>query len=248
VLSVVGALLCDFLPLSVTGIVVVDVVLIVLALLGLWGLRRQPVYGALLGVVFLVPLAGEWVLSLWRPILYARTLIWTSIPLILLLAAGVCRVSQVLSSRIAGLLALVALLAVSSAALANYFNSFEKEQWDDAAALVAEHVQPDDLLLFNDTWGQIPFDYYFRELYNRPVVAHGIPADLFGRGVLEPEMTEEDLPRLRALSRAHERVWLVYSHDWYTDPQRLIPSALGAEMVLLNRWEFRGLNVFLYGH
>ena len=99
----------------------------------------------------------------------------------------------------------------------------------------------------HDAWGQIPFDYYFRDRYNGPVTAHGVPVDLFDRGVLEPEMTEDDLPRLRALIRGRERVWLVYSHDWYTDPQGLVPAALGEEMALLRRWEFQGVEILLYG-
>ncbi len=247
VLSVVSVLLCDFVPLPAAGIVAVDGGLITLALLGPGGLRRPWVYGTLLGVMFVVPLVAEWVLSAWRPILYDRTLIWTSIPLVLLVGAGVCQVRRLLSSRTAHVVALVAVLAVNGGALVNYFTNFQKEEWDDAAALVAEQVQPDDLILFSDAWGQIPFEYYFRELYNRPVAAHGAPVDLFDRGVLEPEMTEEDVPRLRALSRGHERVWLVYSRDWYTDPNGLVRSTLDREMAVVRRWEFRGLSVLLYG-
>jgi len=93
---------------------------------------------------------------------------------------------------------------------------------------------------------QIPFDFYFR-FHNRPVAEHGVPVDLFDRGILEPKMAEDDLPRLRALIRGHERVWLVYSHDWYTDPQGLIPPALEEELDMLDRWSFYGLQVQLYG-
>jgi hypothetical protein len=79
------------------------------------------------------------------------------------------------------------------------------------------------------------------------VAEHGVPVDLFDRGILEPKMGERDLPRLRALIRGHERVWLVYSHDWYTDPQGLIPPALEEELDLRDRWDFYGLQVRLYG-
>ncbi|RLC71656.1 MAG: hypothetical protein DRI81_17445 [Chloroflexi bacterium] len=76
---------------------------------------------------------------------------------------------------------------------------------------------------------------------------HGVPVDLFERGILEPKMAASDLPRLRSLTRGHRRVWLVYSHDWYTDPDSLIPPALEEELDLLNRWDFYGLQVQLYG-
>jgi hypothetical protein len=106
-------------------------------------------------------------------------------------------------------------------------------------------VADDDLILFNATWVQIPFDFYFRE-YNRPVERRGVPVDLFDRGILEPKMAESDLPRLRSLLRHRERVWLVYSHDWYTDPQGLIPAALDAELELTDSQQFNGLQVQRY--
>jgi hypothetical protein len=137
-------------------------------------------------------------------------------------------------------------LTVNSLSLREYYAYFEKEQWDDAAAFVAEQVQPDDMILFNATWVQIPFDFYFR-FHNRPVVEHGVPVDLFDRGILEPKMAESDLPRLRALIRGHERIWLVYSHNWYTDPHGLIPPALEEELDISGQWDFYGLQVQLYG-
>ena len=213
-----------------------------LVLLGVVHFRRRPAQAALLLAVFLTPLAGEWLVSLRRPIFYDRTLIWASLPLYLILAAGV----RQLRHRAWALAAVSMLLLINGLSLHEYYVHFEKEQWDDAAAFVAERVAPDDLILFNATWVQLPFDYYFR-LYDRPVVEHGVPVDLFDRGVLEPKMTREDLPRLRALVRGHERVWLVYSHDWYTDPEGLIPGALSEEFDTLGRWAFRDLQVRLYG-
>lgn len=247
VLSVVSVLLCDALPLPLPAVVAVDSVLLALVLLGLVALRQRPPLGPVLGVAFLLPLLGEWLISLWRPILHARTLIWILIPLILMLAAGVCFMGRALRSRAASLLALIAVLVVNGGGVVNTYHTVEKEAWDEAAALIAERATPDDMLLFHDAWGQIPFDYYFGDLYNRPMTAHGVPVDLFDRGVLEPEMTAQDLPRLRSLVQGINRVWLVYSHDWYTDPQGLVLSGLEAEMALLERWEFQGVDVFLFG-
>jgi hypothetical protein len=93
---------------------------------------------------------------------------------------------------------------------------------------------------------QIPFDYYFHRLSDVPVVERGVPVDLFDRGVLEPMMAESDLPRLRELVRGRDRVWLVYSHNWYTDPHGLIPPALEEGLDLRDRWEFYDVQVWLY--
>jgi hypothetical protein len=209
--------------------------------LGVAHLRRRPAVLAFLVVLFFTPIVGELLVSIIRPIFYDRTLIWTTIPLYLLLACGFVQL------RYKPLMAagLILLAAVNLLSLRNYYDNFEKEQWRAAAAYVARHVADDDLILFNATWVQIPFDFYFRE-YNRPVERRGVPVDLFDRGILEPKMAESDLPRLRSLLRHRERVWLVYSHDWYTDPQGLIPAALDAELELTDSQQFNGLQVQRY--
>jgi hypothetical protein len=210
--------------------------------MGLVHFRRRPAYVALLLVAFATPFVGELLASLRRPIFYDRTLIWTSLPLYLLLAAGLRQLRYwpyVLASA-------AMILTANTLSVREYYANFEKEGWNEAAAYVAEQVEPDDMILFNATWVQIPFDFYFR-LYGRPVAERGAPVDLFDRGILEPRMARSDLPRLRALIRGRDRVWLVYSHNWYTDPQGLIPPALGQELELLGQRDFVGLQVRLYG-
>ena len=242
VVDTVRTFLSDFLPPGVRWPAVVWGLYWALATLGLLYFRRRPAILALLFVLFLTPFVGEWLVSLRRPIFYDRTLIWTSIPLYLVLAAGI----RQLRYRPYIVAAVLMIVTVNGLSLREYYAHFEKEQWDDAAAFVAQRVQPDDLLLFNATWVQIPFDFYFR-LHNRPVAEHGLPVDLFDRGILEPKMAESDLPRLRSLIRGHNRVWLIYSHDWYTDPQGLIPPALDEELGPLDTWDFYGLQLRLYG-
>jgi mannosyltransferase len=243
VVGTVGAFLNDFLPLPPAGACAVWGLYAGLALLGLVHFRRRPARIAFLLVTLLTPFAGEWLVSLCRPIFYARTLIWASLLLYLLLAAGV----RQLRYWPCVLAVVLTVLTVNALSLREYYAHFEKEQWDDAAVFVAERVKPDDLILFNATWTQIPFDYYFRRLHHCPVAEHGAPVDLFDRDVLEPKMTTGDLPRLRALIQGRERVWLVYSHNWYTDPRGLIPVALEGELDLLDWWDFYGLQVRLYG-
>ena len=213
-----------------------------LAILGIVRLRKQPALIAFLTVLFLTPIAGEWLVSLRRPIFSDRTLIWATLPLYLLLAAGIAQ----LRHRPTILVALAILVTVNALSLRQYYTSFDKEEWDKAAAYVGERVEKDDMLLFNATWVQIPFDYYYRH-YDRPVTKHGAPVDLFDRGILEPKMAESDLPRLHELIANNERVWLIYSHNWYTDPKNLIPTALAQDLKLLDQHQFNGLDVRLYG-
>jgi len=211
-------------------------------LLGVLHFRRRPATLALLLTFFLTPFVGEWLVSLRRPIFYDRTLIWATIPLYLLLAAGIGQLRHLPYV----LVALAIMATVNGISLHEYYVHFEKEQWREAAAYVAQRVGDEDLILFNATWVQIPFDFYFRH-FNHHVAEHGVPVDLFDRGTLEPQMTRDDLPRLRELIRGRERVWLVYSHNWYTDPQALIPVALSEQLNLLEKRDFFGLEVHLYG-
>jgi mannosyltransferase len=251
VIGTVGVFLVDYLPLPLVGACAVGVLIAGLALSGLLYFRRQPAQIAFLLIIFATPFLGEGLVSLRRPIFYDRTLIWASIPLYLLLTAGISQLETRFFCKRSGktwfLVALITLLTLTGLSLREYYIHFEKEQWDDAAAFVAERVEPDDLILFNTTWAQIPFDYYFHRLYNYSVAEHGAPVDLFDRGVLEPKMTGSDLPRVRALVRGRGQVWLIYSHSWYTDPQGLIPPLLEEELGLLGRWDFYGLRVALYG-
>jgi mannosyltransferase len=213
----------------------------ILTVLGVFHLRKRPATLSFLLVLWLTPLLGEWLVSLFRPILYDRTLIWTTIPLYVLLACGL----RQLSYRPAIVAGVAMLCGVMLLSLGNYYQNFRKEEWREAAAYIAQNAQDDDLILFNATWVQIPFDYYFRN-YDRSVDRHGAPVDLFARGTLEPKMSEEDLPRLRSLLKDRRRVWLVYSHDWYTDPQKLIPSALSEVLDLGDVQQLYGLEIRQY--
>ncbi len=224
-----------------------DLTVLGMAAVGCWGWRGERRWLAFTLALWLVAPVGELIVSIWRPIFYIRTLIWTSIPLYLAIAAGVIRLGSLalLPHRAAWQrAALVALVAINAGGLGNYYFGFQKEAWDQGAAYIAQRVWPDDLILFNATWVQLPFDYYFRR-YSRPVAEHGVPVDLFDRG-LEPKMRREDLPRLEELAKGHRRVWLVYSHNWYTDPEGLIPAALERLGRLADRRQFNGLRVDLY--
>lgn len=222
-----------------------------LALLGVIALRRTPARALLLLSLWLLPFVIELLVSLRRPIFYERTLLWASLPYYLLLALGIRRLGSVEAARwnwlrapVQGLL-LAGMVTLSTLGLVGYYFFFEKEDWSKAAGYVAEQTQPGDLILFNATWVQIPFDYYFRH-YGAEAERRGLPVDLFDRGELEPEMTEADVATLRTLIEGRRRVWLVYSHDWYTDPNQIIPRELSQLMRRTDQRQFVGLQVMRF--
>ena len=213
--------------------------------LGLVYFRKRLSIFFFLAALFAVPFLGELIVSIRRPIFMDRTLIWITIPMFLLLAAGIAQLRfRVLVFAVLGILATYYLFSAS-----DYYRFWQKEDWSTPAGYVANFAQKDDLVLFNSNFVEIPFDYYFKpyeQQYSLQVVKRGVPLDLFDSGILEPKMTDSDIPSLISLLRGHDRVWLVYSHDDYTDPLGLIPQTLASKMKLVQERDFYGGLVQLY--
>jgi hypothetical protein len=182
-----------------------------------------------LAALFAIPFLGELILSIRRPIFLDRTLIWTMIPLFLVLAAGIAQLRfHLLIIVVLGILGTINLFATG-----DYYRFTQKEDWSTPAGFVANFIQKDDLILFNATEVQIPFDYYFKNYENQyflRVEKHGVPVDMFDSGIREPKMTESDIPELISLLSGHKTVWLIYSHNANTDPMGLIPQTLASQM------------------
>jgi hypothetical protein len=214
-------------------------------ILGLIYYRKKLSIFFFLLALFAIPILAELIVSIRRPIFIDRTLIWTTIPLILLLAAGITQLRfRPLMILMLGILATNYLFSTG-----DYYRFFQKEDWSTAAGYVANFAKKGDLVLFNSAFVQIPFDYYFKtyeDLYSIQVEKRGVPADMFESGILEPKMTTNDVSKLTSLLHDHTRVWLVYSHNDYTDPMGLIPQTLASQMRLTRTRDFYGGCVQLY--
>jgi hypothetical protein len=188
---------------------------------------------------------GELLVSLRRPIFYDRTLIWITIPLMVLLAAGVAQLRyRFVMLGVVGFFAATYLFAAS-----DYYRFYQKEDWSAPAGYVANFAQPGDLVLFNSNFTVIAFDYYFapyEEKYGLQIDRQGVPQDLYTTAVLEPIMSAADVPALLAQISGHDRVWLVYGHSHYTDPDGIVPQTLAEQMKLTREREFYGGTVQLY--
>jgi hypothetical protein len=225
---------------------------VALVLWGLWQWRRQRALTWVLLVLWLMPPVVELLASLRRPIFYDRTIIWTSLPYFILVARGV-----VLPGRLSGemrrrwqnvwlLFSLTLMSAFCTLGQWNYYTTFEKEDWDKVALFVAAEAQPQELILFHASWAEIPFTYYYAERAPR-LVHHGVPADLFDAGALEPPMQEADVARVQRLIEGHDQLLLIYSHWWYTDPDGLLLQALDEQFDVVEEREWPGIRVIEYG-
>jgi mannosyltransferase len=200
-----------------------------------------------LAALFAIPFLGELIVSIRRPIFLDRTLIWITIPMFLLLAAGILQLRfRILMIVVLGILATNYLFSTG-----DYYRFYQKEDWSTAAGYVANFAEKGDLVLFNSNFVEIPFDYYFipyEKQYSLQVVKQGVPLDLFDSGILEPKMTTRDIPGLISLLSGHDRVWLVYSHDSYTDPMGFIPQTMASQKKLIRERDFYGGQVQLFGN
>lgn len=215
------------------------------ALLALFHYRKKLSQLLLLVTLVAVPFLAELLVSLRRPIFLDRTLIWTMIPLFLLLAAGVAQLKQ----RFLFIFGMGVLALINFFSVGDYFRFYYKEDWYTPAGYVALFAEKGDLLLFNSNFVVVSFDYYFEEFeqqYRLEVERQGLPLDLYTDRVLEPEMTEADIPALLSIIEGRERVWLIYSHEHYTDPHGLIPQTLDSELELTRTRDFYGGVVRLY--
>jgi hypothetical protein len=217
----------------------------VLILLGIIFFRRAPAKLLFLVTLFALPFALELLVSHWNPMFDASTLIWTTLALYLLIAAGITKLKfRGLIFLMLGLVATFNLFAAS-----DYFRFIPREDWLTPAKAVVGHAEKGDLVLFNTNLARIPFDYYVRPyLYGAPADFDevGLPLDLHTSGAAEPVMTTADVPALNELLKGHQRVWLVYSQNNFTDPDGLIPQTLGEQLQLAESQEFYGGVVQLY--
>jgi hypothetical protein len=231
---------------QVNQVVLIWILYALVLCLGLVYFRKKFSHFLFLAALVAIPFLGELVVSIRRPIFYDKTLIWTTVPLLLLLAAGIIQ----LRFRLLMIVVLGILVTINLFSASDYYRFTQKEDWSKPAGFVANFIQKDDLILFNASWVQIPFDYYFKPYerqYLLQVEKHGVPVDMFDSGVLEPKMTESDIPRLQSLVSGHKTVWLIYSHNLITDPMGLIPRTLASTMKLLATRDYYGVQVQIYG-
>lgn len=234
-----------------------------LAGLGVWRMRRSPVRGFLLLGLFLVPPLMAVVAEFVKPVWHIRSLNWISLPLLIAVAIGICGLKadagtrpdpgnawRRLSHRLKAPLQIAAILLLCAgqvAALAGYYRDGEREGWQQAAALIAARAGEGEVVLFHANWAQLPFAYHYAALEESPVIEQiPLPEPVFSGDVAEPKMSRARLPYMHEQLIGRERLFLVYSHDWYTDPERLVIRALEDRYRVAADWEFEAIRVIEY--
>ncbi len=144
------------------------------------------------------------------PIFLTKYTIAALLAFIVLAARGL----MLLPGRIVRIAAVVVVVAYASIALRDYYAVERKEGWRAITAGVTDAAQPNDLVLFDQIYGQMPFDYYSPR------------ADLVEVRFLDHANLLTDptvLAMLTLATRGHDRVWVVVSNR-----DRITPLVLGA--------------------
>lgn len=127
------------------------------------------------------------------------------------------------------------LICFSLVTLRNYFGSPKKDMWREAVAGFGRLAKPNDLILFNDQSGQVPFDYYLRrsDFDEKPFPDFKIA------------LTSENLPdTLLYATEGRKRIWLVISHPNELTP--LIPHLLAQWYDRLTPITYPGVEMYLF--
>src|SRR3990172_6868524 len=138
--------------------------------------RHNPRSLVLLLLIFSVSIGTQLLISLKHSILATQTLIWASVPYIVLIALGISSIKL----KWVFALTIVLISVLNSSSLYKYYAEFKKERWDLAAEYVSQNSGKEDLVLFSSALGQIPFEYYF-DRYNLMLEKHGLPTNFSER-------------------------------------------------------------------
>jgi mannosyltransferase len=208
---------------------------------GLGALRSKPhVLALIVGFAVAAPVGQLAITFAWRPVFREPSLIWASIPICLALAAAVTAMG-----RRFGAAALAVLILLSAWGLRNYFVLYEKDPWDRVASYVASEAREGDVILLTTNAAALPFNYYFQQ-FGVPLPQRGLPVDFPDQGWSEARLRPDNAGDVMEAARPYSRVWLVYHHEWFTDPFRIAAKTL-YEIGTQVKWrEFGEVSIALY--
>ncbi|MCC7354661.1 MAG: hypothetical protein IT330_13015, partial [Anaerolineae bacterium] len=189
---------------------------------------------AALAAWLVLPVVGLWLISLRVPLFVERYLIWMAPAFIMLAVQGVIAVWR--RSRLAGAIALAAVLLLNGQALWTQATTSIKSDFRAVAPFVAAHRQPGDLVIFLIPYARFTFAHYYGDPApwgDAPFTNDGLSA-------------EETGTRLARLTNGYDAVWLVESEGDVWDRRGLVPAWLAAHGVAGAQATFTGVQVTRY--
>jgi hypothetical protein len=180
-----------------------------------------------------------YLVSLRRPLFTERYLIWALPAWLILAAGGLARLAcWGKRGRLVAMAWTAGLLAVGLVGIRHQWVTPVRADFRSAAALLTDHYQADELIVFQIPYLQATFDYYAPGLEYQ--AAEG-PYTNWGNPAQEVETY------LQAATPGHRRVWLILSEapmwdtrgltvDWFQTRGRLLRQAT-YNRVQVTHWE-----------
>jgi uncharacterized membrane protein len=193
---------------------------VLLAAFGFWSLwrARQRAAAILLGCMAVIPLATIIAVSVTlRPVLLARTVLWETLPLVLLGAIAL----RAIRPKILRRLFVVAVLGALVLSVALHKRDFRKEPWDEVVATIRALARPGDLVIIQPNSAELPFRYYWdrippRYQFELPILALPAPFPTYVEPIAEIrqdltrlKLSDEDIDRAVNAAVKAQRIWLV---------------------------------------
>ena len=218
------------------------------------GLRKRAPWEAwryrflLLWLMF--PIFSVFVLSLARPLFLPRYFILCLPALLLIAAAGLCRIRSPWIVALATLVCVVLSLQGTASYYQRDFENTPREDWRAASQYILTNAQPGDAMVFHIAMGRMPYEYYLSlqpAPSSSPVVLYPSHGD---RIVFRDFVEKPSYDQIGHGLSKYRRVWLVLSHaEDASGPDetsihlaRLIAGGHGDA----DAHDFNGLKVVLY--
>jgi hypothetical protein len=212
------------------GLTLLTLLFVVLGACALWR-RGQWQAAVLLGcAVFMTFGLCVLVSYIITPIFMTRVLVWIEIPALVLIAANLLWLPSVFLRRSIASIA-VGFLAV---VVVSGWGRNVKEPWRDVARTIVEEAGPDDLVVADTAYAQVPMLYYrvpgrsaarwlpLPDAYPLPLGKSGYPDGFFVRVKID----EATLERVRAAARTSRKIWYVTRGRTVYDWEQQLPRAL----------------------
>ncbi len=165
------------------------------------------------------------------PIYDPRYTIAASLSYYILVARGIRNVAAG-TNRLVGMLLVCMLCASSAWGLRPYYAQTQKEQWRETERYISANMAAGEIIVFNAPYVRGAFWYYHRH--------HGNTTYLTGAH------TVQELHEVLNQNPTATGIWLVLSHDRFTDPQGSVKKELDATYLLREEKHFVGIAIRHY--
>lgn len=169
---------------------------------------------------------------LFFPIFLPKYVIYSSIPLYILVALAISKLSK---KTLIQYVLLSLIIVISSFALLNLFTTTNKEDWRSVSEHIKNNIADDDIIIICSPWARIPFMYY----YDQDCFVSGYFNKCIRENNIYPVANTSNLEKIGDLNE--KSVWLILSHSKYVDPKNSIFQYLLTTKKLVAKKFFVGI-------